>query len=193
MGEKAALKEKLDAKQKELVPYTAAVNEVQGAYDIQQQELDLLTAHARNVTQQLTEARDNLRTAGNMESDRTTQIAALEAREQTVASELAAAQKELKRIVQQEGPLAETVREKRCVGVCALSYARTGVWGFGKLTHSTLRHGEPKYMVGKSIIHVVSSVRLTLPWLFVTHVVPKWRMQSPAHRASGHKARFSRR
>eukprot|EP00041_Stephanoeca_diplocostata_P037900 m.1458495 g.1458495 ORF g.1458495 m.1458495 type:complete len:1290 (+) comp25122_c0_seq1:152-4021(+) len=113
MGEKAALKEKLDAKQKELVPYTAAVNEVQSAFDIQQQELDLLTANARSLTQQLTEAQGNLRTAANTESERTDQIHALETRQQTVATELTAAQQELKRLTQQEGPLAETVREKR--------------------------------------------------------------------------------
>eukprot|EP00038_Savillea_parva_P009804 m.185960 g.185960 ORF g.185960 m.185960 type:complete len:1307 (+) comp16612_c0_seq1:91-4011(+) len=112
-GERAALKEKLDAKETELEPLTAAVDKAQSVVDLKQQELDLLTGTTRQLATQLEEAKTNFATAQSTEADRTKQIKALQTRQATATTELKSAEKELSRIAADEAPLVDTVRSKR--------------------------------------------------------------------------------
>ena len=112
-GEKAELKVQLEAKQKELEPFAAAMNETKSSVDVLTQELDLLTSNKRTLENQLEEAKANLAAAQSKGGEMTKEIAEIQSRRLVAEKEIASGTKSLAAIEQEEPDLTEKVRSKR--------------------------------------------------------------------------------
>lgn len=112
-GEKAELKVQLEAKQLELEPFAAALNEAKSNVDVLTQELDLLTSSKRTLENQLEEAKTNLAAAQSKGGEMTKEIAEIQSRRVVAEKEFASNTKELSKIEAAEPDLSEKVRSKR--------------------------------------------------------------------------------
>ncbi|EGD82304.1 Smc4l1 protein [Salpingoeca rosetta] len=111
--DRLAVQQRLHEKQEALVPLSSARDNAAAAYDIKKSERDLLTKGARDIEAQLQEATEGLAHARATLKERKGELVTLAARKKKLEAEVPAAEKQLRVLAKNQGPLDDEVSTRR--------------------------------------------------------------------------------